>query len=76
MIIFRQYLNRKILLGGTLLQPWPNAFGMRKYFSGNYVFPSPKSSEYQKKKKVITAIWDYIQPEFLGFIRAEGPFFG
>ena len=23
MIIFRQYLNRKILLGGTLLQPWP-----------------------------------------------------
>ena len=23
---------------------------MRKYFSGNYVFPSPKSSEYQKKK--------------------------
>ena len=48
---------------------------MRKYFSGNYVFPSPKSSEYQKKK-VITAIWDYIQPEFLEFIRAEGPFFG
>ena len=22
------------------------------------------------KKKVFTAIWDYIQPEFLGFIRA------
>ena len=57
MIIFRQHLNRKILLGGTLLQPWPNAFGMRKYFSGNYVFPSPKSSKDQKKK-VIIAISD------------------
>ena len=32
-----------------LLPPWPKVFGMRKYFSGNYVFPFPKSSEDQKK---------------------------
>ena len=32
------------------MQPCPNAFEMRKYFSGNYVFPSPKSSEDQKKR--------------------------
>ena len=31
----QQYLNCKILHGGTLLQPWPN-------FSGNYVIPSPQ----------------------------------
>ena len=42
------------LLGGTRA-PWPPLpgypmFGMRKYFSGNYVFPSPKSSEDQEKK--------------------------
>ena len=45
-----QYLNCKVLHGRTLLQPQPNVFGMRKYFSGNYVFPSPKSSEDQKKR--------------------------
>ena len=59
----RQYLNCKILHGGTLLQPWPN-------FSGNYVIPSPQLNEDQNKKKVFTAIWDYIRPEFVGFIRA------
>ena len=32
------------------LQPRPNAFGMRKYFSGNYVIASPKSSKDQKKR--------------------------
>ena len=35
--------------GTTLLQPWPNAFGMRKYFSKDYVVPSPKLNEHQKK---------------------------
>ena len=34
----------------------------------------PRNRVNTKKKKVITTIWDYIQPEFLGFIRAEGPF--
>ena len=48
--------------------------GMRKYFSGNYVILSPKSSEDQKKRLFI-AIWDYIRPEFDGFIRADKPFF-
>ena len=47
---YNQYLNCKILRGGTLLQPWPNAFGMRKYFSEDYVIPSPKLNEHQKKK--------------------------
>ena len=47
---WHQYLNCKILHGGTYLQPWPNVFGMQKYFRGNYVFPSPNSSEDQKKK--------------------------
>ena len=42
-------LKLKILHGGTLLQPWPNAFGMRKYFSEDYVIPSPKLNEHQKK---------------------------
>ena len=46
---------------------------MQNYFSGNYVILSPKSSEDQKK--VFIAIWDYIRPEFEGFIRAEKPFF-
>ena len=27
------------------------------------------------KKKVFIAIWDYIQPEFVGFMRADRPFF-
>ena len=47
---FDQYLNCKILHGGTLLQPLPNAFGMQKYFGGYYFFPYPKSSKDQKKK--------------------------
>ena len=60
----------------------------KKYFSGNYVFPSLKMSEDQKKglhrklksfypqnqvktkKKVFTAIWDYIRLEFVGFMQA------
>ena len=45
-----------------------------KYFSGNYVIPSTKSNEDQKKK-VFTAIWDYIRPDFAEFIRADRPFF-
>ena len=49
-ICYNQYLNCKILHGGTLLQPWPNAIGMLKHFSGNYVFPFLKSSEDKKKK--------------------------
>ena len=50
---------------------------VRKYFSGNYVTSSPKLSEDQKKKKkkIFTAIWDYIRPEFVGFNRADRPFF-
>ena len=46
---YKQYLNCKILHEGTLLQPWPNAFGLRKYFSENNVIPSPKLNEDQKK---------------------------
>ena len=46
---YDQYLNCKILYGGTLLQPWPNAFGMQKYFNEDYVIPSPKLNEHQKK---------------------------
>ena len=45
-----QYLNCKILHGGTILQPWRNAFGMRKYFSEDYVIPSPKLNEHRKKR--------------------------
>ena len=56
---FHQHLNCKILHGGPLLQPRPNAFGMRKYKSGNYVFPSPKLSEDQKKK-VFTEIEEFL----------------
>ena len=48
-LTYYQYLNSKILHGGTLLQPWPNAFGMRKYFSKDYVIPSQKLNEHQKK---------------------------
>ena len=46
---YTQYLNCKILHGGTLLQPRPNAFGMRKYFKKYYEIPSPKLNEHQKK---------------------------
>ena len=62
---YLQALNGKILLGVTLLQPRPNAFGMQTYFSGNYVFPSPKLSEDQKKRslpqfgtKISRSFWD------------------
>ena len=58
---------------GMLLQPWPNAFGMWKHFSGIYIIPSLKSSE--DKKKVFTAIWDNILLEFVGFTPADRPFF-
>ena len=43
-----QYLNCKISHGGTLLHPSPNAFGMRKYFSEDYVIPSSKLNENKK----------------------------
>ena len=49
-VAFSQYLNCKILHGGTLLQPWPNAFGMPKYVNEDYVIPSPKLNEHQKKR--------------------------
>ena len=48
--LHNQYLNCKILHGGTLLHPWPNAFNMRKYLSEDYVIPSPKLNEHQKKR--------------------------
>ena len=62
---------------------------MRKYFRGYYVILSPKSSEdlflfffwevktkkrSEDQKKVFTAIWNCIRPEFVGFIRADRPF--
>ena len=56
-------VNCKILHGGMLLQPWPNAFRMLKHFNGNYVpvIPSPKSSEGQKM--VFTWNWRVFVPE-------------
>ena len=36
-------------------------------------FFSLKSSE-DPKKKLFSAIWNYIQPEFVGFIDADMPF--
>ena len=84
---YNQYLNCKILHGGTLLQP-------RLNFRENYVIPSQQLNDDQKKrsspkievffpqnqvntkkkkkkrKKVFTTIWDYLLPEFVGFIRA------
>ena len=57
-----QYLNCKILQWGTLLQPSPN-------FSEDYVIPSLQLNKDQKKK-VFTAVWDDIRPEFVGFTRA------
>ena len=35
---------------------------------------SPISREDPRKKKVFTAIWDYIRPEFVRFVRADRPF--
>ena len=60
MISCLRYLNCKILHGGTLLQPWPNAFGMRKYFNGNYVILSPNLNENQKK---VSGKWKCFFPE-------------
>ena len=45
-----QYLNCKILYGGTLLQPWSNAFDIQKYFSEDYAIPSPKLNKHKKKR--------------------------
>ena len=53
---YYQYLNCKLLHGGTLLQPWPNAFGLRKYLSDVNVIPLPKLIEDQKNK-VFTGNW-------------------
>ena len=53
----KQYLNCKILHGGTLLQPWPNAFGLRNYFSEIDVILLSKLSEDQIKKKVFAGNW-------------------
>ena len=49
LVAYQQYLNCKILHGGTLLQPWPNAFGLQKYFSEDYIILSPKLNDDQKK---------------------------
>ena len=57
-----QYLNCKILHGGTLLQPWPNAFGMLQYFSEDYMIPSPKLNEHQEKK-VFAENWSVFSPK-------------
>ena len=50
--MWNQYLNCKILHGGTFLQPSPN-------FSGDFVIPSPQLNEDQKKKgkKVFAENW-------------------
>ena len=39
-------------MGGRFcsLDQWPNAFGMREYFSEDYLILSPKLYERQKKK--------------------------
>ena len=66
-----QYLNCKILHGGTLLQPWPNPFGMGKYFSEDYVIRSPKLNEHQKIE-VFAENWSGFSPklgEELGLVR-------
>ena len=59
---YKQYLNCKILHGGTLLQLWPNAFGMRKYFNEDYVIPSPKFNEHQNEK-VFAENWRVFSPK-------------
>ena len=45
-----QYLNYKILHGGRFCSLDQTYSKVRKYFSGNYVIPSPKSSEGRKKE--------------------------
>ena len=45
----------------------------QKVFTHNWRVFVPKSSEDQKK--VFTAFWDHIRPEFVGFICADRPFF-
>ena len=61
MYSYNQYLNCKILHGGTLLQPWPNAFGIRKYFSEDYVILSSKLNKHQKK--VFAGNWSGFSPK-------------
>ena len=39
-----------------------NAFGMRKNFSEDYVIPSPKLNEHQKKK-VFAGNWSVLSPK-------------
>ena len=48
-----QYLNCKFLHGGTLTQPWPNAFVMRMKFKGNYAssWNSVLEFDWRPKKK-------------------------
>ena len=58
-----QYLNCKILNGGTLLQPWPNAFGMRKYFSEDYVIPSSKVMK--PKKRLSPKIQEFLYRNYV-----------
>ena len=69
-----------------LLQPWPNAFGMRKYFSEDYVIPSPKLNEDQKKvfaenwsvfssKSIYPRNLRLYSAEFVSFIHAGWLFF-
>ena len=53
-LALNQYLNCKLLHGGTLLQPWPN-------FSGNYVIPSPQLKD--QKKKVYAKNWCVFSPK-------------
>ena len=45
-IWFQPVLKLQNFAWGDAFAAMKNAFGMRKYFSGNYVFPSPKLSEH------------------------------
>ena len=47
----------------------------KKVFAENWCVFSLKSGEDQTKKKVFTAILDYIRPEFKGFMHAGWLFF-
>ena len=48
---YNQYLNCKILHGGTLTQLWPNVFGMRMKFRGNYASSSTSVPEFNWRPK-------------------------
>ena len=56
-----QYLNCKILHGRMLLQPWPNAFDMRKFFWGIMSF-RPRNWV-KNKKKVFQENWRVFVPK-------------